>query len=304
MDPDACVSTSSLDCGTCTSNKRVNIGGRSRCISMCTSTSERCRRLSIDVVEVDMCLQHSVMKVDQLTQRQVQALLTFIKKRTGSMTVDQKKEYVMMTRGRALPKSLRNHVASFVMGLDDKLRSEMIRLDIRANSIESITLLRRIYKLDTSIPILKDVLSLTDNYASLDPTLPYHIWCSCPKRTTRLIRTRHLTNVTILSTAKGEFGGPLLKNCWIVEKVHFIMPFVTRLDDEWMFDWGGGDHHHQREFVFDLPNLQRHFSHMWFVEGGVRTVTFDGRTRPSFLGNRWIKRCGLYDVDFRGLKNL
>jgi len=99
MDP--CVSTSFLDCGTCTSNRLIKIDGRSRCNTLCASTGERCRRLSLDITDFSMCLQHCVMKADQLTRKQHKALLSFIA--TGSMTNARKREYAMMIRGRSLP---------------------------------------------------------------------------------------------------------------------------------------------------------------------------------------------------------
>ena len=166
---DACNSTSSVDCGKCKVYKRTRIEGRNRCISTCTGTDMLCKRLSLDVDELDMCLQHCLVNVNNLVPKQHNALLSFISK--GSMTDERKREYEMMIRGRLLPLDLQEYVHSFAVDFSEILRSAMARSSSPADSRESIDLVRTTYKLDTYWKIRYRWVTLRD----LDSILHYRI---------------------------------------------------------------------------------------------------------------------------------
>ena len=294
---DACGSTSSLDCGTCTSNKRVRIVGRVGCVAICTSTGERCRRLSLDIKEVDMCLQHCVMRADRMSSEQRTSLLSFIT--AGSMTDTKKQEYELMIRARSLPSDIRKTlVGSYLIGRDVTLRKAMGRLDIAFNSIESIELLRNVYRLDTNITLLRDTMSI-DAITQLDPSVPYHIWCTDAALTTDLVGMGHLTNVTVLCTTKGVFTGESFSFCHELQKIHFVLPFVTHMGDRWMDRcWM------LTEVSFDLPNMKE-VGDYWMSNTKIKTISFEGLPRLVSIRDHWLSDAiELEDIDFTGLGNL
>jgi hypothetical protein len=296
---DACSPTSSLDCGSCTATKRFRIEGRSRCVSMCTSTTQQCRRLSLNIKEVDMCLQHCVMKADRLSAEQRSALLLFIN--TSLMHDDKKREYELMVRGRALPTDVRKYMRSFVDDLDKVLHRKMLKSNIAANSIESIELLRTVYKLDTDIHLLRDTMPLSDA-ENLDPTIPYHIWCTDVKKTTELVNAGELTNVTIISTDKGQISTGLCSFCTELQKVHFILPFVTHIGDNWVQMCWSLTH-----VSFDLANLREVGNH-WLsgsgAHGGIQPIRFIGLPRLSSVKDSWMRSSRVIDLDFTGMGEL
>ena len=114
---DACLSISSLDCGKCTTFKRVKIDGRARCRCVCSTNGHQCRRMEIE--GVGMCLQHGVMMKNRL---------------------------------------LCEIVESFVFPLDMVLKDNINQSNISFDSVEAIELLRKVYAMDTTIPLLRDIM--------------------------------------------------------------------------------------------------------------------------------------------------
>lgn len=290
----ACASTSDADCGSCYTNQRRKVEGRSRCVAMCTSKGlpEQCKRLSLDDNELDMCLQHNISQVEQLTRRQLEALFTFVDTKISSDRRVQIKDNI---RTRLLPPSLRDIVTSYVLSRDDQFTGEILRRGGNLNTIESIEVMRNIYKLDTTVTLLKD----TDRNKNLDPTLQYHIWCTDVKKTNLLIRRRKLTDVTILSLFNGSFNGTIGDRCKTLENIRFVMPWVTEVEGVWLKGCVA-----IKNVLFDTPRLEPiHYN--WFSDiGGAKTVTFDGVPQESHKLERWIKTYGVVSVDFGGLKKL
>jgi hypothetical protein len=325
MEP-ACSPTSPLDCRLCLSDKRVKIDGRDRCTATCTGTGTQCKRLSLNIHLFNECLQHGVMNAEQLTSAQRKALLSFIA--DSSLTDDRKREYGLMLRGRSLPADLRHHLRPFVLSQDDQLRRAIHASRSGFDSIEAIELLRDIYKLDPTISLLRDTVDPEDTEPDtepdsdipssarvlrwkhirlLDPTLPYYIWCTDTERTTDLIRRGHFTNVVVVSTIQGHSycirsysDQGFLTDCPMLQKVHFIFPFVTHIGSHWVSKCESLKH-----VSFDLPNLTAVGARWLWSSKSLQSVTFAGLPRLSSVKGFWMCFCTrLTYVDFTGLRNL
>ena len=151
---------------------------------------------------------------------------------------------------------------------------------------------------------MEDTISLGDiERLGLDPSLPYHIWCTDVEKTTELISVARLQNVTILSTSQGllDSSSGFITNCGELKKIHFILPFVTAIGDSWLFFC-----RNLKEVSFDLANLENVGSRWlsWSGCDNMDTIKFDGLPRLIDVKDYWMRYCMVSDVDFVGLRNL
>jgi hypothetical protein len=309
---DVCSSTSELDCGQCTSDKLVRILGRTRCVATCSGTGVRCKRLSLHTDDLDKCLQHSVMNVDTLSPAERKTLRLFVY--NSDLTDARKREYTLMIAGRLLPTVIVDQVKSFFVPRDGQLRKAIEDSDFGYNTLESIELLRRVYALDKDIPLLIDTMRTNDIHRlDLDPNLQYHIWHTSDRRTNRLIDVAKLTNIVILSTRQGDTRGRTdirgdrgptgLVNsytCDTLLRVHYILPFVTHIGNNWTSSC-----YYLTHVTFDLANL-REVGISWLSNlHSLTSINFKGLPRLEHVGADWMQSSQrLYQVEFAGLHNL